>query len=121
MTEEWTNQKEKLFVEFKKQTLIQLSAVREEDTWRFSQSVAACAQLIAQINQLEVQDLDGYKNTLQQIGQDIVNMRTEISNLLPAWHEKVRRKMLQEQTSRKVKNVYEEEEYIPPIFMDKRK
>ncbi|WP_027416169.1 flagellar protein FliT [Aneurinibacillus terranovensis] len=121
MTEEWITQKEKLLLQFKRETLIQLEAVREEDVARFSQSVEACSQLIVQINQLENRELPPDINEWHQIGQDILNMRTEISNLLPAWHEKLRTRMLHEQASKKIKNAYEEEEDILPIFVDKRK
>lgn len=123
MSETWIDRKERLLFEMNKQMIAQLDAAQSEDLERFMYSVEICEQLIREIDMLDQQNQGSVTNRtecMQNIGQEILRIRMQISDLLPAWREKIRNGMLQEQANTRFKQAYEEDQNIPPIFLDKR-
>ncbi|BAU26568.1 hypothetical protein DFP93_10850 [Aneurinibacillus soli] len=125
MLEDTFVHKERCLNELKQETQKQLAAVRIEDVSGFIRGVERCEQLIAELKEINIQAssvLSEKESVFEEIGQDILRMRSEISDLLPTWRERLRSQMLREQEGTRIKQVYDDDdEYVPPIFLDKRK
>ncbi|NRD79390.1 hypothetical protein HPT25_18675 [Bacillus sp. BRMEA1] len=117
-------EKKRLLLDLKQETLHQLEAVKAEDPEKFLKSTDLCNKHIGSYNALEIHSGEStgpLAEELTQILIEISRIREEISGLASPLYEKLRKKSFTEKKINKAKHQYKNDELpLPSVFMDKK-
>jgi predicted thioredoxin/glutaredoxin len=121
--EKTVRNKRQLFEAFKEETTKQLTLVKGKDPDRFLESVLICGELIKQIEACSGElFLDQDEQIIKQITTEILEIREQISKLIPDLQNELLNKVKIGQHQAKILKGYREQKIQPPsVFFDRKK
>lgn len=118
------SKKVELLKQFRAESERQLTAIQNEDTERFLNSVEACDELIKHIDLLQDRE-DGASSEDPEVNRlvsEILMIRSQISSLIPSLKLEIEKNLVSLKKQRMVQQSYSNDgKHIPSIFFDKKK
>jgi hypothetical protein len=120
----FNEEKKRLLLELKVETLNQLSAVQAEDPERFLISTESCSSIMEALDEFNLKEnpiTDDSNPEWRGIFQEILAIREQISILIPPLFVKIKQKADSEKQLNFVKRRYNQDDQpLPSIFLDKK-
>ena len=120
----YNEEKKRLLIELKVETLNQLSAVENENVEEFLLSTEKCSSIMEAIDALQLEKTQlsvGIATESEVILKEITAIRDRISILLKPLYEQIKEKANSEKQMNFVKRRYNQgDQPVPSIFLDKR-